>query len=279
MNALLTQLIVWLNAAATRLAGILLAPVAWLPGWLSATIVAIVTGILMLVVFKYTSNQTAIKKTRNQIKANLLGLSLFKDDMRVVLRCQSSLLLNAGRLLALSAVPMFVMLVPMCLLLGQLAVWYQARPVAVGEEAVVTVQLADNVSPDDVELVASPGAEMCVGPVRVPAKHMVCWKLEAREAGSHELKFKSRDQLVTKQMAVGASFMPVSMKRPAWEIGEVLLHPAEQPFSPDSPVQSIEVGFPQRSSWASGTNTWVIYWFIVSMIAAFVARPLLHVNI
>src|SRR5438477_131899 len=156
MGTLLTQIVVWLNAVAGRLSSILLAPVAWLPGWLSATVVAIVTGIIMLVIFKYTSNQAAIKKTRSQIKANLLGLSLFKDDMGVALRGQRALLLNASQLLLLSAVPMLVMLVPMCLMLGQLALWYQARPLRVGEEAVVTVQLADRVSPDDVELVATP---------------------------------------------------------------------------------------------------------------------------
>ena len=35
------------------------------------------------------------------------------------------------------------------------------------------------------------------------------------------------------------------------------------------PVQSIEIEYPLRSSWTSGTDSWVIYWFVVSMIAAF----------
>ncbi|MBL8848184.1 MAG: hypothetical protein JNG89_00790, partial [Planctomycetaceae bacterium] len=138
---MLTQLIVCLNTAAGMLAKVAFAPIAWLPGWLSATLVGVVTGILMLWAFKHTSNQAAILRTRNQIKANLLALSLFKDSMAVSLRAQGRILLNAGRLLALSLVPMLIMFVPMCLLLGQLAVWYQARPLPVGSEAVVTAQL------------------------------------------------------------------------------------------------------------------------------------------
>ena len=49
-----------------------------LPGWLSATAVAAVTGVLLLVVFKYTSNQAAIKRVRNDINANLLTLEAFQ---------------------------------------------------------------------------------------------------------------------------------------------------------------------------------------------------------
>ncbi len=85
---MLTQMIVWLNAIANALAAFLLAPIAWVPGWLSLTVIAGVTGIIMLVVFKHTSSQQAIKRTRNGLKANLLALSLFKEDMRVGLRCQ-----------------------------------------------------------------------------------------------------------------------------------------------------------------------------------------------
>lgn len=279
MSTILAQLVTGLNAVVNRLSSIVLAPVAWLPGWLSATLIAIVTGIVMLVVFKHTSNQPAIRQTRRRIKANLLALSLFKDELRVALRCQWSLVLGAGKLLALSVVPMLVMLVPMCLLLGQLAVWYQARPLAIGEQAVVTVTLAENVSPADVTLVSSPGARVSTGPVRVPVKQMVCWKLEAVEAGCHEMEFQIEDQRVTKQVAIGDGFMPVSVKRPAGNVTDVVLHPRERPFSGDSPVQSIEVDFPERSSWTSGTDSWLVYWFLTSLVAAFVARPMLKVNI
>ena len=138
----MTQLLIWLNALANRCAAILLAPVAWVPGWVSATVIAAVTGVLMLLIFKYTSQQAAIKRTRSQIKANLLALSLFKDNVWVGLRAQGRILANAGKLMLLAVVPMLVMTLPMVLLLGQLALWYQARPLNVGEEAVVTVKLS-----------------------------------------------------------------------------------------------------------------------------------------
>ena len=117
---MLTQIVLWLNSFATSMASIVLAPIAWLPGWLSATLIAVVTGIVMLIVFKYTSNQVALKQTRNQIKANLLALSLFKEELRVCLRAQVSLLWQAGRLLLLSLKSVLVMTVPMAAFSGML---------------------------------------------------------------------------------------------------------------------------------------------------------------
>jgi uncharacterized membrane protein (DUF106 family) len=159
---MVTQVVVWLNQFSGAVASVILAPIAWLPGWLSATAIAAITGIVMLLMFKYTSNQKAIRHTRNQIKANLLALSLFRDDLRVGLRAQLALLMGAARLLTHSLLPMLVMLVPMCLVLGQLALWFQARPLLIGEDAVVTVHLSDSDKQSimDVQLVPDSAAEI-----------------------------------------------------------------------------------------------------------------------
>jgi hypothetical protein len=277
----MTQIVVWLNAVANVFASIVLAPIAMLPGWLSATLVAAVTGILMLVVFKHTSNQRAIRHARATIKANLLALSLFKDSAAVSLRSQGRILLGAGQLLILAIVPMLVMLVPMSLLLGQLALWYQARPLRVDEEAVVTLKLADGAS--DAAMTAHLGANsefaITAGPVRVPSKHMVCWNVQARQPGDHRLTFEMAGQQYEKEFVAGDGFMPVSLERPAWDWSQALLHPRESPFPLDSPVQGIEINYPQRQGFASGSRTWLIYWFAASMVAALAAKPLLKVSL
>jgi uncharacterized membrane protein (DUF106 family) len=270
-----------MNQIAGVIASVLLAPIAWLPGWLSATLIAAVTGVIMLLMFKYTSNQKAIKHTRSQIKADLLALSLFKDDLRVGLRVQMALLLGADRLLALSLVPMLVMLVPMCLVLGQLALWFQARPLSIGEETVVTVRLAEDADQElqQIQFDPGPAATVTVGPVRVPSKKMVCWNIQTAQAGLHQLTFRVAGQQFTKELAVGGDYMTVSLERPASSLSDVLLHPREKPFATASPVQSIEVNYPPRSSWTTGTDWWMVYWFVASMVAAFLAKPFLNVNL
>jgi hypothetical protein len=278
---LLTYLVALLNAAANAIGRVALAPLAALPGWLSATLVSAVTGVPMLLVFKYTSNQRAIKRVRSDIQANLLALKLFKDSAAVALRAQGRLLVGAGQLVVLAVVPMLVMLVPVTLLLGQLALWYQARPLRVGEDALVTMKLnGDPAAPwPDVRLEPSRAMEVTLGPVRVQSKRMICWNIQARENGNHHLVFNVNGQPVDKELAIGDGFMRVSMERPDWDWSEALLHPWEPPFRPDSPVQSIAIDYPPRDSWTSGTDMWVIYWFIASMVSAVCCLRVFNVNV
>jgi hypothetical protein len=275
------RVIVGLNAVANALGEWFLAPVGLLPGWLSATVVAAVTGVLLLILFKYTSNQPAVKRVRNDIDANLLALKLFPESVRVTVAAQGRLLLGAGRLFALALVPMVVMVVPVTLILGQLSLWYQQRPLRRGEEAVVTLALSGDADAPfpEVLLLPTDAVETTVGPVRVFSKREVCWSIKARENGYHRLVFQVGDQAVDKELAVGDGFLRVSVRRPAWVWSEALLHPREEPFAPDSPVRSIEIRYPARPSWTSGTDRWVIFWFAVSLATAFCFRRILGVNV
>jgi hypothetical protein len=274
------QAVAWLNAVADAVGRYVLAPIGLLPGWLSATIVAAVTGLALLVAFKYTSNQRAIRRVRSDVKANLLALKLFKESTAVALRAQGRILLGALRLALLAVMPMLVTIVPICLLLGQLALWYQARPLRVGEEAVMTLQLnGDTGSWPPVRLEPTSAVEVITGPVLVFSKREVCWNVRALENGYHRLSLHVGDQAVDKELAVGDGFMRVSTERPARRWSEMLLHPGERPLGPDSPVRRLAIDYPERSSWTSGSDWWVIYWMVVSMAVAWCFRSWLKVDI
>jgi len=276
----MTELVVFLNSLANRCGEYVLAPIAVLPGWLSATLVAVATGGFMLLIFKYTSNQRSVKGVRDGIKANLLALSLFKDSVAVSLRCQRRVFVGACRLMVLAIVPMLVMTVPMCLLLAQLALWYQARPLRVGEEAVLTVILSNtSTEMPEVRLEPTAAAQTTIGPVRVPSKRMICWNLRTQKDGYHRLSLDAAGQRIEKELAVGDGFMRVSLRRPARRWAEAMLHPCETPLPRDSVVQAVEIDYPERDAWASGSGSWLVYWFVVSLIAAFCVRPWLNVNI
>jgi hypothetical protein len=281
VNDAIVPLIVWINAAANAFGRVALAPIAVLPGWLSATLVAVVMGVLMLVVFKYTSNQRAIKIARDEIKANLLALKLFKDSAAVALRAQASILLGAGRLAIYSIVPMLVMVVPVLLFMAQLAQWYQARPPAVGEDVIVTLKLNGSVDAPwpEVSLQPTPAIEPTIGPVRVQTQRALYWNVTARQGDYHRLAFAVDGQTVEKELAIGHGFLRTSPMRPGWNWADVVQYPAEQPFPPSSAVHSIAIDYPARPSWTSGTDWWIAYWFAMSMVAALCLRRALNVNI
>jgi hypothetical protein len=199
----------------------------------------------------------------------------------VSLRAQGRILRGAFKLFALALVPMLIMALPVTLLLGQLALWYQARPLLVGEESVITLKLNGDAGSNwpAVSLKPTDAVEVTVGPVRVQSRREVCWNVKARERGRHKLEFQVDDRIGAKELAIGDGLMRVSTQRPGWDWSAILLNPWEEPFGPDDTIRSIEMVYPKRSSWTSGTDTWVIYWFVISMVAALCFRRAMNVAV
>jgi len=277
----LVYILTWLNVPLNAAAGVLLAPVGLMPGWLSNTIAAAVSAVILLIIFKYTSNQRAIAHVRNDIKANMLALKLFKDSLAVIVLAQCRLLRGAMQLLAYAIVPLMVMIVPVSLLLGQLGLWYQSRPLLPGEETVVVMKLNGNSDLPFplVRIESIPGAQVVIGPVRVLSDRRIFWKVKAHSPGRHHIVFQVNNRQVKKQLAIGDGFMRVSAKRPGWNWVQILYHPLEKPFAEDTAVRSISIDYPQRQSWTSGSNSWLIYFFAATLVFSLAFKPFLKVRI
>lgn len=275
----LAQIIAWLNGGMNALFALLRGPMTALPAWLSLTVISAVLGVVLLILFKYTSHQSAIGRVRDTIKAKLLAMKLFKDNIPVVLRSQLQVFAAAILLLIYSIPPMLVMITPFCLILGQLGAWYQARPLEVGQPATVVMQLAgdQNQPMPPVSLLSSDIAEVITGPVRVPSRQRVYWTIRPTQPGIHPLQFDIAGSQVEKELSVGSA--PVSIKRPGLNIGDLILYPAEKPFAGDSIVQSIEIDYPERTAPITGSGAWIVTLFIVSMVFAFLAKPFINVKI
>jgi hypothetical protein len=281
VSDLAIRVTIFLNHVANAVGQILLWPLGLLPDLVGAIMVAVVTGILMLIGFKYSSPQSLIKKIRNNIKAELLALSLFKDSVVVNLVSQAKILLGALQSVLVSLIPIAFMMIPVTLVLGQLSLWWQVRPLHVNEEAVVTVTLTGTEKSEwpDVTLQPSSAFESTIGPVRIRGQRAVCWNVQAKEPGYHRLIFRVDGRDIEKQLAVGPHTMRVSSQRPGWKWTNVVLHPAEAPFLPESPVKSIEIQYPKSIEWATGSNSWLIFWFIASTVVAFCFRGVFNVNL
>jgi len=275
------QIIIWVNVLMNAFGRFFLAPIAVLPGWLSNTIISAVTGLFLLVIFKYTSNQRAIGKIRDDIKAHMLALKLFRDSISVTLHAEVRIFKGAFLLLFHAIPPMLVMILPVSLLLAQMSLWYQSRPLLPGELAVMTVKLNDNVEGNwpTVNVEPTSAAEVTVGPVRVLSKGEICWEIKALENGKHHITLNVNRHQIEKDLAIGDGFMRVSSTRPALNWASILMNPAEKPFAPDSIVQSVTIDYPDRLSKTSGADWWLIYFFIASMVFAFISRPFLKVRI
>ncbi len=277
LNPILSPVLAVLNRVLTPAADAVYAALGALPVWLGLTIVSAICGVLMLIAFKYLSNQEAIGRSRDRMSAHLLSLKLFKDDIGVTFRAQkrlfTALLVWQWHMLR----PLFALIILLLPVFAQMGLRYQWRPLEPGEETLVRIQLDPN--PGRVEnamLRPSPAITEQVGPVA--GDQALVWRIRAGAPGRYQLQFELDGQVIEKELVVGNPFQRVSAVRPGHTWTTQLLHPAESRLPSDSPVQAIEIEYGGVDSWVYGQNWWILYFFIVSMLAAIALLPFFKVR-
>ncbi|GMU83637.1 MAG: hypothetical protein AMXMBFR47_35070 [Planctomycetota bacterium] len=277
-----------LNAIIASVVAAVLAPFSALPAWVGLCLVAAVSGVLAAVAFRYTSNQNALRRVADRVRASLLAMRLFSDDPRNTLRAQGSLLAASGMRLLLSLPPLLVLIVPFTLLLAHLAMYYEFRPLPrslspLNEAALLEVQLHPDawdrlsgiqpVCPDGVTLNAR---------VREPAAHRIVWRITADRPVRGTVQFPVDGMTVEKALVIddkSADLKFASPRRAGPGFWDRLLYPGEPAFAADSPIQSISISYPPRETPIFGlTVPWWLTFFIVSILAALAVKPFVGVQ-
>lgn len=236
------------------------------PIW-GITVISALTGVLMLVIYKYTSDQAEIRKVKDRIKAHFLAIMLYKDSIKVLFTSIGRIFSANLRYMRLNLVPLFFMIVPVGLLMVQLNCWYGYKPFEIGESIVVKAALANvaDLKRAEISLVAPEGLEIQTPPLRIPAKSEVDWRLEAKQEGRYKIKVHIDNQEVTKKLIVSDRLERLSLVRHASGFWDGLLYPGESPIPSSSPVRSIEVSY--RSALMSVFG-WQLHWIVVYFILA-----------
>ncbi len=274
----------FVNHITTAVFDVLMAPLEALPPLLVLIIWSVVTGIVMAVVFRCTSNQKALAKVANETSANILAIKLFQDDLGVTFHCLLKLLHNITQRLRHSLRPLLIMLVPLVLLLVQLALRFEYAPLQVSESAVVELRLAPAVWEqfNTVRIEAPDTVRVETPAMRDFKLHTAYWRLSATTAEPVEIRWTVGDRTVEKGIAVAASsarLLRVDTVRPGANWLEQLLHPGEQSFDDDSPVRDIVMHHGRRVTPILNCNVpWWATFLIVSCLAAWLVRPIVKVQ-
>ena len=242
-----------------------------------------ITGILMLIIFRYTSNQKAIKKAKDKIKAHIFELVLYKDNLRIIMKALVSIIKYNLAYLKQTIIPLLFIIVPVILILIQINFRYQFRPVKVDESVLVKLKLNQDLTDQDELVILKTTDKIRVEtPVlRIPEKNEFNWRVRIVSNGIHELKFIiGNDQVVTKTINALPQLAMVSPVRVNQAFFKMIFNPTENPLPHGSLVQSIDVKYPDRQLKMFGWNIhWLVIFFIVSLLAAFTLRGVFKVEI
>lgn len=245
--------------------------------------VSLLTGILMLFIFRLASNQGGIKKTKDRIKAHLLELRLFKDNIGETLKAQGNIFRYNLKYIAYSARPMLVMIIPLVLILAQLNLWFGYQSLRVGQDFLLKVKLGETADPlgSEIILEAPTGIGVETPALRLEEAKEIDWRLRAQFGGIHFLTIKLGGQSFTKSVSVGQS--PVS-KISALKVGrrflDQALNPGEKPLPAGLPIKSVEISYPVDKMKILGLNLhWLVVYFVFSIAFGFALKRPFKVEI
>ncbi len=267
------------------LTGLALAPFASLPPIVALVFYSLLMGIGAAVAFRYTSNQTALKRVANKITASLLALRLYKDDTVTTFRAIGGLLMASFARLWYSLAPLAILLVPFSLILAQFGMYYEYRPLEPGAETIVSVRVdpqrwdqlrnVDLVTPDSVRVVARN---------RDAGLSEIVWKIQPTEPVDGVLSIAVAGEKIEKQIKVAdrnnhLAFVNPLRAGPATDFTNWLLHPGEPTLAAGAPIREFKIRHATNSTPLLGWDVhWVITVLIVSILGALIVAPWLKVQ-
>jgi len=245
--------------------------------------ISVLTGILMLLAFKYTSNQQGIRKEKEKIKAHLMEMRIFKDDLAILMSAFMNVLFYNAKYMKHLIRPMLCLILPMVFMLIHLNFWFGYRPLKMEEAAVLSVKLSDKEtgSLSNVEIEVDDGMVIETPPLRISESREVNWRIRAKEPGIHTVKIKTSGITFQKIIVVSEKqFKQVSPSKIISNFWDTLLNPVEKPFSNNSLVKEIAINYPSNKIRFFGWKThWLILFFILSIVAGFAFKGIFNVEI
>jgi hypothetical protein len=247
---------------------------------LIVVLVSVVTGLVMVVVFGYTSDQKAIRSAKDKLKAHLLAVRLFQDQLPVVLRSYGRILRGTVTYLRLAFKPLLFVIIPITLLIVQLDRYLGLVPFRAGEAFLVTAQLSNANALDEISLQLPAEIAASAPPVHALASNQVVWRVVAEKDGRYDIDIGISGQTFSKTIVVSSGVARLSPVRLRGRFWERLFVSAEPALPESSPVESIAVNYSDRSIHLAWLDwNWIWLFFVLSLVAGFVFKEILGIEI
>ncbi|MBM4196647.1 MAG: hypothetical protein FJ197_06020 [Gammaproteobacteria bacterium] len=263
-----------LNAGTNALGSAWFGLIAGLPAAWQIAATAVPLTVFALLVFRFASDQAGITHAKDQIKAHLLELWLYKDDPGVLLRAQGRVVLHSLAYLGYSVVPLALMLVPVALLLVQVEARHAWRPLAPGEGAIVTIAIE---SQGAVSLRGS-GVVVETPALRLDDRGEVLWRVSGAGSGPQQVEFDVAGNTVARRVLVGDGMPPLAPVVYRADDWRTLGSAVEQALPAGSPVASVTVDYPRARGEFIGLSSasWLLFGF--TLLLGFALRGVFRVT-
>jgi hypothetical protein len=253
-----------------------------LPGrpWVLVLGISVVIGYLMVIVFRYTSDQKAIRRAKDRLKAHLLAVRLFQDQLTVVLRAYGHILLGTGKYLRLAFAPFLIAVVPIIFLIIQFDRYLGWTPIEPQQSFLLEVETDKNEPLDSVQLQLPPSVIRTAPAVHIAKDNQVVWRLKAIAPGYYDLNIIAGGRTVSKQVVVSRGLSRVSPVRLRGNWWERMLYSGEPALDSSGHVRSISINYPPREiAFLTWQWNWIVLFFILSLVAGYIFKTVFGIQI
>src|SRR5207247_1156451 len=173
-------------------------------------LLSLIIGLLMVVVFRYTSDQKAIRLAKDQLKAHLLAVRLFQDQLPVVLSSYGRILRCTGRYLRLAFKPLLFVILPLTFLIVRLDRYLGWAPMPSGQAFLVKVRTTNPEALNEASLLLPAEMKTTAPAVHVPAGNEVVWRVVAEKNGDYNVIIGVAGQTLSKAVVASSGLSRVS---------------------------------------------------------------------
>jgi hypothetical protein len=285
-----------INHGVTKLFDLLLWPLEKLGNGPALVIASGIFGVIALIAFKHLSRQKAIKAAKDKVKAHLIEIRIYQDDLRIVGRAIGKVLARNAQYLGLNLLPFVPLAIPFTFVLAQLVVRYAYAPVPVtmpapvagpsflaGQGTTIEVALEPGSAARVKQLsIQYPDGVSPVSPlVRVPSEGRAFQEIVAARPGRFDITLllpgaggpESATKVLYAGDVAGRSMQPERGRG----LASAMLWPAEDTFGSGSSFARVAFRYPDSDmGWLPGGPGGVVIVFLVSSLVfgALAIKPL-----
>jgi hypothetical protein len=243
--------------------------------------ISVITGAVMLFLFKLTSNQEGMKAVKTRIGAYFLEMRLYKDDISAVMSSQRRILRANLGYMKLALIPAAVMIVPVILIMVQLNLRYVTDGLMPGDTAMVKVKVTEgtDVMLEDIRLQTGPGIEKASPAVRIASLGETDWKIRIKDKGVHDIVISGASGEMTLPVFSTDRIVPVFTIFKKSSITEMIFNPGAPRIPKALPFESVEIKYPSKSfNWGLFSLSWLWSFLIISMLFGVLLKVLFKVE-
>ena len=244
--------------------------------------IAVLSGLLAVVIFKYISNQKELKRIMGQIKLYFLEIYIYRDSLSQIISSQIKILKNNFAYVKYALIAALPIMCTVLLILSQVNLIYSIEPINTDEVFTIGVKLEPNTNqnpdditlslPDDLELITEFGFFLS-------ETNEIEWQLKAKHPGLYTIMINIDENIkFNKQIVIGKSQKKYSPHLGKDGFFETIFNPIETLISKKSPIQSIDIKYKPLYFKIIFNMHWLVAFLIIAIGSGLIFRKILKVS-